>query len=121
MSQTQDLMRSLAAQIAAANIAYHQNDAPDITDADYDGMKRQLKALEEDHPELVIPDSPISQVGAPAAEGFGKVRHRVPMLSLGNAFEAEDVHQFVRSVKAVSRNTQVTAEPKIDGLSLSIR
>lgn len=121
MSMIQDRMQSLAAQITAANIAYHQNDAPDVTDADYDGMKRELKALEAEHPDMVIPDSPTGQVGAPVAEGFGKVRHRVPMLSLGNAFEIEDVQQFVRAVKAVSRNTQVTAEPKIDGLSLAIR
>lgn len=121
MSETKRKMADLAARISKANTAYHGNDAPDITDAEYDRLKRELKALEEAHPDLALSDSPTGKVGAPVSEGFGKVRHRIPMLSLGNAFEANDVEQFVRQVRSISRSTQITAEPKIDGLSLSIR
>lgn len=116
-----DKMRYLEETLRAANTAYHQNDAPVMDDVTYDRLRRELKTLEEQHPELISQDSPTKVVGAVPLEGFGKIKHRVPMLSLGNAFEAEDVRQFVQSVRAISRNTQVTAEPKIDGLSLAIR
>jgi DNA ligase (NAD+) len=121
---TQDIqarIADLSNRISAANLAYHQNDAPEITDAAYDELKRELRALEDAHPDLALKDSPLGHVGAAPAEGFGKIRHKVPMLSLGNAFEEEDVSRFVYSIMSTTKNFHITAEPKIDGLSLSIR
>lgn len=114
----------LAGKVAGANIAYHRDDAPTISDADYDAMKRRLAVLEQAFPELADSHSPTAQVGGPLAEGFGKVRHQVPMLSLENAFDAEEVRDFVDRVRkflALSAAPAFTAEPKIDGLSLSLR
>ena len=115
----------LAKQIDAANAAYFQDDAPVISDAEYDTLKRQLMALEAAHPDLARLDSPTGKVGATPADGFGKVRHRVPMLSLGNAFSDEDVGDFVDRVRKFlnlsSEEIEFTVEPKIDGLSLSLR
>ena len=116
----------LAAAIADADAAYHRNDAPEISDAEYDRLKRRNAAIEARFPSLVRPDSPSVRVGAAPAEAFGKVRHAVPMLSLGNAFSPEDVHDFhdgVRRYLGLEADTPIpcTAEPKIDGLSLSLR
>ncbi|MEM8841931.1 MAG: NAD-dependent DNA ligase LigA, partial [Pseudomonadota bacterium] len=117
---------ALGERIAAFNRAYFQDDAPNVSDADYDALKRRLVALEAAFPALKRPDSPTGQVGAAPAEGFGKVRHRVPMLSLGNAFDEEDVHDFadrIRRFLKLGDTDPLTflAEPKIDGLSLSLR
>ena len=114
----------LAEAIAAANIAYHRLDAPEISDAEYDALKRRNAAIEARFPALKRPDSPSDQVGAPVAEGFGKVTHRVRMLSLENAFSAEEVVEFddrVRRFLGHQGAIDYTAEPKIDGLSLSLR
>ena len=116
----------LALQIADANRAYHTDDAPEITDADYDVLKRRNAAIEARFPELKRSDSPTGQVGAPLADGFAKVRHDVRMLSLENAFEVTDVADFddrVRKYLGLSPESPLlyTAEPKIDGLSLSLR
>ncbi|MGR3718243.1 MAG: NAD-dependent DNA ligase LigA [Thermohalobaculum sp.] len=112
-------------QISAANTAYFQHDAPEISDAEYDALKLRLIAVEAEFPELARPDSPSRMVGAAPAEGFGKVRHRVPMLSLGNAFTDEDVGDFVKRIRRFlslsSEEIEFTSEPKIDGLSLSLR
>ena len=121
----QELHR-LALQIADANRAYHTEDAPEITDADYDVLKRRNAAIEARFPELKRSDSPTEQVGAPLADGFAKVRHDVRMLSLENAFEVTDVADFddrVRKYLGLSPQAPLlyTAEPKIDGLSLSLR
>jgi DNA ligase (NAD+) len=121
----QELHR-LALQIADANRAYHTEDAPEITDADYDVLKRRNAAIEARFPELKRSDSPTGQVGAPLADGFAKVRHDVRMLSLENAFEVTDVADFddrVRKYLGLSPQAPLlyTAEPKIDGLSLSLR
>jgi len=121
----QELHR-LALQIADANRAYHTEDAPEITDADYDALKRRNAAIEARFPELKRSDSPTEQVGAPLADGFAKVRHDVRMLSLENAFEVTDVADFddrVRKYLWLSPQAPLlyTAEPKIDGLSLSLR
>jgi len=121
----EDLAR-LAVQIARANRAYHTEDAPEISDAEYDALKQRNAAIEARFPHLKRADSPTEQVGAAPAESFAKVRHEVPMLSLGNAFSDEDVKDFVRSVRkylglAEDSPLPVTAEPKIDGLSLSLR
>lgn len=116
----------LAAEVAAANVAYHQKDAPEISDAAYDAAKRRLAAIEACFPDLKAEGSVTDQVGAAPAEGFGKVRHRVRMLSLANAFDDEDIRDFDRSVRSylgldAEVPLQYTAEPKIDGLSLSLR
>jgi DNA ligase (NAD+) len=119
----QELAR-LAGAIAAANEAYHRLDAPEISDADYDALKRRNAEIEARFPHLKRSDSPSDQVGAAVAEGFGKIRHEVRMLSLENAFEQEDVAEFdarVRSFLGSDKGIAYTAEPKIDGLSLSLR
>jgi DNA ligase (NAD+) len=115
----------LAAAIAAADIAYHQNDAPEITDAEYDAMRRRNDAIEEAFPHLVREDSPSLSVGAPPAEGFAKVRHAVPMLSLAKAYTDEDVVDFIERGRRFFQRDEgleiaFTAEPKIDGLSASL-
>lgn len=107
----------LSAIIAGANLAYHQKDAPVMTDGEFDALKRELLRIEEDHPELVTPDSPSQKVGAPAAKGFAKLRHTVSLLSLGNAFTIEDIEDFIRQTGA---SASYRAEPKIDGLALSL-
>jgi DNA ligase (NAD+) len=116
----------LAALIAEANRAYHVLDAPRISDADYDALKRRNAAIETRFPTLKRPDSPSDQVGAAPAEGFAKVSHDVLMLSLENAFEDAEVTEFDDRVRkylgfAPEAPLAFTAEPKIDGLSLSLR
>lgn len=115
----------LAEVLAAANTAYHGADAPEISDADYDALKRRNAAIEARFPALKRADSPSDQVGAVAAEGFGKITHVVRMLSLGNAFEDQDVADFATQIGKFlgqdARAIRFTAEPKIDGLSLSLR
>ncbi|WP_193338115.1 NAD-dependent DNA ligase LigA [Devosia beringensis] len=115
----------LALAIAAADIAYHQKDAPEITDAAYDALRRRNDAIEQAFPHLVREDSPSLSVGAPPAEGFAKVRHAVPMLSLAKAYTDEDVVDFIsRGQRFFERDRDLdiafTAEPKIDGLSASL-
>ncbi|MCA0434259.1 MAG: NAD-dependent DNA ligase LigA [Proteobacteria bacterium] len=116
----------LVAEIAAHDIAYHEQDAPTISDADYDALRRQLLAIEETYPSLADASSPSRKVGAAPSGRFAKVQHRVPMLSLGNAFSSEDVEEFVGRIRRFlnlgeSVPVALTAEPKIDGLSISLR
>ncbi|MCX8507449.1 MAG: NAD-dependent DNA ligase LigA, partial [Rhodobacteraceae bacterium] len=115
----------LAADVAQANLAYHREDAPEISDADYDALKRRLQAIEARFPELAA-GSPTGQVGSAPSETFAKVTHAVRMLSLENAFSDEDVADFANRVRsflnlADAASLAFTAEPKIDGLSLSLR
>ena len=117
--------RRLAEQVARWDRLYHTNDAPEVDDATYDDAKRRLLAIEADYPELAA-NSPTARVGATVAEGFGKVRHAVPMLSLDNAFSDEDVQEFegrIRRFLALPPDEPIhfMAEPKIDGLSISLR
>jgi DNA ligase (NAD+) len=119
-------LRRLARELGRANAAYHQKDAPQISDAEYDRLKRLNAAIEAAFPHLKRPDSPSDMVGAKPADGFGKVTHAVRMLSLSNAFAAEDVSDFVDQVRrylGLGDDVRIafTAEPKIDGLSLSLR
>src|SRR3569833_2783082 len=112
----------LAKAIAEADRKYHGEDAPDISDADYDALRRRNAAIEERFPAAVRPDSPSHRVGAKASEKFAKVTHRVPMLSLDNAFEDQDVADWLARVRRFlglkdDQDIAVTAEPKIDGLS----
>ncbi|MFN3145332.1 MAG: NAD-dependent DNA ligase LigA [Paracoccaceae bacterium] len=116
----------LAEMIARANIAYHAEDAPEMSDADFDALKRRNSAIEARFPDLKRSDSPSEQVGAGPAEGFAKVRHAVRMLSLANAFDEADVQDFddgIRKYLGLGADAPLayTAEPKIDGLSLSLR
>ena len=116
----------LAAVLEAANLAYHRDDAPEISDADYDRLKLRNLAIEDRFPELKRANSPSEQVGAPLQEGFGKVRHLVRMLSLENAFDDAEVQEFdsrIRRYLGLGEDAPLTytAEPKIDGLSLSLR
>ncbi|MCT8160511.1 NAD-dependent DNA ligase LigA [Pseudoruegeria sp. SHC-113] len=119
-------LAQLAARLSEANSAYHTEDAPKISDAEYDALKRRNAAIEARFPDLKRADSPSEQVGAAPAEGFGKIRHEVAMLSLGNAFTDEEVEEFVQRVRKYlnlrpSDALAFTAEPKIDGLSLALR
>jgi len=116
----------LRRQITHHDQRYYQLDSPEISDAAYDALMRELRGLEEQHPELVTADSPSQRVaGAPAGK-FPKVPHRVPMLSLANALSEEDVRDFVDRIRRflkLGAGTEIDfmAEPKIDGLSLSLR
>ncbi len=112
--------------IEAADKAYFEADRPEITDAEYDALKRRFQALETAFPELVRPDSPSGRVAGAAVEGFSKVRHAVPMLSLAKAYTDADVADFLeRARRFFERDKDLqlafTAEPKIDGLSASLR
>jgi DNA ligase (NAD+) len=125
-AEAQAELARLAEEIARANRAYHAEDAPEIPDAAYDALKVRNAAIEARFPALVRADSPSAQVGAAPAEGFAKVRHEVPMLSLENAFSDADIADFVGSVRkflALPGDAPLgfTAEPKIDGLSLALR
>jgi DNA ligase (NAD+) len=116
----------IAEAVMRANAAYHTLDAPEISDADYDRLKRRLQAIEARFPELAKADSPTGQVGAAPSETFSKIRHEVRMLSLENAFDAVEVVDFddrIRKFLNIGANEALayTAEPKIDGLSLSLR
>jgi DNA ligase (NAD+) len=116
----------IAEAVARANAAYHTLDAPEISDADYDRLKRRLQAIEARFPELAKADSPTGQVGAAPSETFSKVRHEVRMLSLENAFDAGEVVDFDDRIRkflniGAKEALAYTAEPKIDGLSLSLR
>ncbi|MBY4892349.1 NAD-dependent DNA ligase LigA [Rhodobacteraceae bacterium N5(2021)] len=119
-------LAELARLLAEANSAYHGADAPEMTDADYDALKRENAAIEAAFPDLKRADSPSDQVGAAPSEGFAKLTHSQRMLSLANAFEAADVVDFVSGIRrylnlAADAPLAFTAEPKIDGLSLSLR
>lgn len=109
--------RELSALIVQANLDYHRDDAPRVSDAEFDAWKRELLAIEQAHPELHVAGGAADAVGAPAAAGFAKHRHAQPLLSLGNAFELEDMAAFITQ----SGGAPVyRAEPKIDGLALSL-
>ena len=119
-------LQRLAFEIAFHNKAYYQNDAPAISDADYDQLRQRNSAIEARFPNLTRADSPSQQVGAPVADGFAKVRHSRPMLSLGNAFDEADVADFLASIGRFLKLPDdapiaIVAEPKIDGLSAALR
>lgn len=121
-----DQIESLREQIRHHNYLYHVLDAPEIPDIEYDRLVRNLQALEEDHPDLVTPDSPTQRVGATPIEAFGTVEHRLPMLSLDNAFSADEVRDFHRRVVGRleladdGKKLAYAAEPKLDGAAVSL-
>lgn len=119
-------LERLAGVLARANREYHGDDAPLMTDADYDALRQRNVAIEARFPQLKRADSPSDQVGSAPSDGFGKIRHSIRMLSLGNAFNDDDVVDFVARIRkylGLDPNVvlRFTAEPKIDGLSLSLR
>src|SRR5215471_6111218 len=119
-------LERLAAEIAEYDRAYYQEDEPKISDADYDALRRRNAAIEARFPALVRADSPSKRLGAAPSEKFEKVRHRVPMLSLDNAFADDDIADFVDRVRRflglpADEPIAMTAEPKIEGLSSSLR
>ncbi len=119
-------LKRLALEIESHDRHYYQDDAPKISDADYDALRKRVNAIEARFPELVTSESPSQKVGAQPSGRFAKVQHAVPMLSLGNAFSDEDVADFVDRVRRflkldADEIPAIVAEPKIDGLSLSLR
>ena len=119
-------LERLAREMAEHDARYYRDEAPTITDAEYDLLKVRNAAIEARFPKLVRPDSPSLRVGAPASTQFAPVRHRVPMLSLGNAFAEEDVAEFVARIRrflrlAADEPLAFTAEAKVDGLSANLR
>ncbi|MGI9399900.1 MAG: NAD-dependent DNA ligase LigA, partial [Rhizobiaceae bacterium] len=117
-------LESLAREIAHHDALYHGEDTPEISDAEYDALRRRNLAIEQRFPDLVREDSPSKTVGYKALDKFEKVTHTVPMLSLDNAFSDDDVRGFADKVRRFLRlepnaPLELTAEPKIDGLSLS--
>ncbi len=117
---------ALAREIAEHDVRYHGEDAPVVSDAEYDALRRRLEEIEAAHPDLRKPDGVSARVGAKPSEKFAKVRHRVPMLSLANVFTDEEATEFVDRVRRFlglgeDAPLAITAEPKIDGLSCSLR
>jgi DNA ligase (NAD+) len=112
----------LALELRGHDKRYYQDDAPSVTDAEYDVLRQRFSAIEKKFPELVSSDSPSQKVGAAPSGRFRKVRHAVPMLSLDNAFAESDVLDFVarieRFLKLPNDKIGFSAEPKIDGLSM---
>jgi DNA ligase (NAD+) len=119
-------LKRLALEIEGHDKHYYQDDAPKISDADYDALRKRVDAIEARFPELVTSESPSQKIGAQPSGRFAKVQHAVPMLSLGNAFSDEDVADFVDRIRRflkldADEMPAIVAEPKIDGLSLSLR
>jgi DNA ligase (NAD+) len=124
--ETAKKLKDLAAEIARHDVLYHQQDTPQISDAAYDKLVADYRALLAQFPHLAPQDGPDKRVGAAPATGFGKVRHSIPMLSLGNAFTETDVADFTARIRrflnmADDAPLAFMAEPKIDGLSVSLR
>ena len=116
----------LVKEIRRHDAAYYTHDAPEISDAEYDTLRKELEELEAAHPNLITPDSPTQTVGAAPSSGFKKVRHAVPMLSLSNVFSEEEVEGFLDKIRRFlglpeNEPIEIVAEPKIDGLSCSLR
>ncbi|MGN6023578.1 NAD-dependent DNA ligase LigA [Alcaligenes faecalis] len=123
-------VQQLHEELAQHNWAYYVQDAPSISDAQYDALMNELLALEAEHPEWITPDSPTQRVGAAPLDGFDTVQHAVPMLSLGNAFDDEEVQAFDKRVAdtlvevgvvGLDRRVDYLAEYKFDGLAISLR
>ena len=125
-AQAASELARLAAEIAHHDRRYYRDATPEISDAEYDALRQRNQAIEARFPDLIRADSPSHRIGAPPVEEFGKVRHRVPMLSLDNAMDAGEVSEFMRRVRRFLKLGEdapldLVAEPKIDGLSASLR
>ena len=116
----------LSEEIATHDKAYYQNDAPIVSDAEYDRLRQLYTAIENRFPQHILGDNPNKRIGAEPVSGFGKIKHSVPMLSLENAFSSEDVENFLNRIRRFlglihENNMEIVAEPKIDGVSISLR
>jgi DNA ligase (NAD+) len=131
-TEAADELERLAAEIAHHDQLYYAKDAPEISDADYDELRKRNNAIEARFPELIRSDSPTRRVGTAPSSGFAKVAHAIPMLSLENAFDEQDVRDFFAGIRNFFRRPEdvarvaenaieVMAEPKIDGLSAALR
>lgn len=126
MKAAETRILELRAELDQHNYRYHVLDEPSIPDVEYDRLFHELKALEAENPHLVTPDSPTQRVGSAALSAFTQVRHEIPMLSLGNAFEETDMLEFDRRVNegldlpASSKKVEYSCEPKLDGLAVSL-
>jgi DNA ligase (NAD+) len=125
LAEAETEIAALVGRMREADAAYYQNDAPIMNDGEYDALRLKVEAIVARFPELEADDSPTKTVGTAPSQGFRKVRHAVPMLSLGNAFSAEDVTDFVDRIRrflglAADADLQFVAEPKIDGLSCAL-
>ena len=120
--QAQRRARELRERLERHNYRYYVLDDPEITDNEYDGLLRELQNIESRFPDLVDPDSPTQRVGAAPAEGFGEVRHSIPMLSLANAFSEEEMRDFDQRVRnGLEIDTvKYSAEPKLDGVAIAL-
>lgn len=118
--------KKLAKEIARHDELYHGHDAPEISDAEYDKLRRELEKIEVEYPELITKDSPSAKVGAAPSKGFKKVKHTVPMLSLSNVFDEDEYDEFRQRIfrflnLSDFEGLEILAEPKVDGLSCSLR
>src|SRR5258708_40193391 len=118
-------LKRLALEIEGHDKRYYQDDAPTVSDADYDALRKRFNAIEARFPEFVTGDSPSQKIGAKPSGRFAKVRHAVPMLSLDNAFAEADVVDFVARIRRFLKlgddeKMAFSAEPKLDGLSMSL-
>jgi len=117
--------KELSSLILKHDELYYQEDAPEVSDHDYDQLRKEINDLEKKHSDLITPDSPTQKIGAKPSKGFEKIKHKVPMLSLGNVFTEDDLEGFAQKVTRFlgleGSNIDIIAEPKIDGLSCSIR
>ena len=121
MTNSPEKLESLREEIRQHNYRYHVLDAPIISDGEYDRLLNELKVIEAEHPEWVTPDSPTQRAGAPPADKFEKVRHPAPILSLANAFGADDARAWFERIRKLNErlaDAQFTVEPKIDGLTV---
>jgi len=123
---TVDKIESLREQIRHHNYRYHVLDDPEVPDAEYDRLMRELQQLENEYPELVTNDSPTQRVGGQPVSAFGSVRHEMPMLSLDNAFSDEELEDFHRrlverlDLDETAASLEFAAEPKLDGAAVSL-
>ena len=126
MSDASQRIEQLRREIEGHDRLYYGKARPEISDADYDVLFRELKALEGQHPELITPDSPTHRVGGKASAGFKQVRHVVPMLSLDNLFAKEGFEGLQKWIQSVEKllpgePLEWLVEPKIDGVAVSLR
>ncbi|MDR9435452.1 MAG: NAD-dependent DNA ligase LigA, partial [Thiohalophilus sp.] len=121
-NKVQQRIDELREQIDYHNYRYYVLDDPEIPDAEYDRLMRELEELEAEHPELITPDSPTQRVGATPLSAFDEVKHELPMLSLGNAFDEDEVQAFDRRAreKLQVETIEYAVEPKLDGLAISL-
>ncbi len=120
MDEIKQRIEELTAILKKANYEYYNLDNPTISDQEYDKYLRELMVLEEKYPEFSDPNSPTKRVGGEAIDKFEKVRHKIPMISLANVFNEEEINDFTNRIKSAGFNPEYVCEPKIDGLSVSL-